>query len=155
MRICVLAVGKLRDGPMKGLYADYAGRLPWKLQTTEIADRNNDPPKMRVRREGEELRRRLPGGPLIALDETGTDLTSEAFAALLGQWRDNGADTVSFAIGGADGHCPDTLSMADRVLSFGNATWPHQMVRGMLAEQLYRASTILNGHPYHRRGKAG
>jgi len=155
VRICILAVGKLRDGPMKSLFSDYAGRLPWKLKVTEIADRSNDPPKTRVQREGEDLRKRLPAGRLLALDETGADLTSEAFAGLLRQSQDAGTDTVSFAIGGADGHCAQTLAAADRVLSFGQATWPHQMVRVMLAEQLYRASTILDGHPYHRRGKAG
>lgn len=155
MRLCILAVGKLRDGPMKALFSDYAGRLPWKVEVTEIADRSNDPPKVRVRREGEELRKKRPPGRLIALDESGADMTSEAFAALLGRWQDEGADTVSLAIGGADGHCPETLAAADTILSFGKATWPHQMVRVMVAEQLYRASTILGGHPYHRRGKAG
>lgn len=151
MRICVIAVGRLRDGSLKDLFATYSRRLPWPLTAIEIAERGSDPPSVRIQREGEDLRRRLPDGPLIVLDRSGTDLTSEALAATLARHRDDGAGTVSFAIGGADGHAPETLAAADLVLSFGRATWPHQLVRVMLAEQLYRASTILAGHPYHRR----
>ncbi|MCY3831185.1 MAG: 23S rRNA (pseudouridine(1915)-N(3))-methyltransferase RlmH [Rhodospirillaceae bacterium] len=150
MRICVIAVGRLRDGAPKDLFATYSKRLPWPLAVIEIAERGNDPPSVRVQREGEALRRRLPDGPLVVLDRSGTNLTSEALAAALARYRDNGAATVAFAIGGADGHAPETLAAADLVLSFGKATWPHQLVRVMLAEQLYRASTILAGHPYHR-----
>ena len=151
MRLCLIAVGKLRDGAPKELFAGYAGRLPWPLTVIEVAERGNDPPALRVQREGADLRKRLPGGPLIVLDETGADLASEALAETLARYRDAGAGTLTFAIGGADGHAPETLAAADLVLSFGRATWPHQLVRIMLAEQLYRASTILAGHPYHRR----
>lgn len=150
MRICVIAVGRLRGGAPNDLFATYSRRLPWPLTVVEIAERSGDRPAVRVRREGEELRRRLPDGPLIALDRSGDDLTSEALADVLAGYRDRGAGTVSFAIGGADGHAPETLAAADLVLSFGRATWPHRLVRIMLAEQLYRASTILAGHPYHR-----
>ena len=150
MRICVIAVGRLRDGALKDLFATYSRRLPWPLTVIEIAERGSDPPAVRVQREGEALRRRLPDGPLIVLDRAGTDLTSEALAATLARYRDRGTATVTFAIGGADGHAPETLAAADLVLSFGKATWPHRLVRVMLAEQLYRASAILAGHPYHR-----
>ncbi len=150
MRICVIAVGRLRDGALKDLFATYSRRLPWPLTVIEIAERGSDPPAVRVQREGEALRRRLPDGPLIVLDRAGTDLTSEALAATLARYRDRGTATVTFAIGGADGHAPETLAAADLVLSFGKATWPHRLVRIMLAEQLYRASAILAGHPYHR-----
>ena len=150
MRICVIAVGRLRDGAPKDLFATYSKRLPWPLTAVEIAERSSDPPAVRMQREGEALRRRLPDGPLVVLDRSGTDLTSEALAETLARYRDNGAATVAFAIGGADGHAPETLAAADLVLSFCRATWPHQLVRVMLAEQLYRASTILAGHPYHR-----
>ena len=150
MRICVIAVGRLRDGALEDLFATYSKRLPWPLTAIEIAERGSDPPAVRVQREGEALRRRLPDGPLIVLDRTGTDLTSEALAATLARYRDRGTATVTFAIGGADGHAPETLAAADLVLSFGKATWPHRLVRVMLAEQLYRASAILAGHPYHR-----
>lgn len=154
MRICILAVGKLRDGPMKDLFAEYVGRLPWPLAVTEIADRGKDPTNVRIRREGEDLRGKLPAGRLVALDESGRNMTSEKFAAMLGSWQDENVAAVNFAIGGADGHCPETLQRADNSISFGKATWPHQLVRVMLAEQLYRASTILAGHPYHRSGKS-
>ncbi len=150
MRICVIAVGRMRDGAPKDLFATYTKRLPWPLTVVEIAERGSGPPAVRAQREGEALRRRLPDGPLVVLDRSGTDLTSEALAGILARYRDNGAATVAFAIGGADGHAPETLAAADLVLSFGKATWPHQLVRVMLAEQLYRASTILAGHPYHR-----
>ena len=151
MRICVIAVGRLRDGPLKDMFATYSKRLPRPLTVVEVAERSSDPPAVRVQREGEDLRRRAPDGPLIVLDRSGADLTSEALAATLARYRDDGARAVSFAIGGADGHAPETLAAADLVLSFGRATWPHQLVRVMLAEQLYRASAILAGHPYHRR----
>lgn len=150
MRICVIAVGRLRDGPLKDLFATYSKRLPWPVTAIEVAEHGRDPPSVRIAREGEELRRRVPEGPLIVLDRSGADLTSEALAETLARYRDDGAGTVSFAIGGADGHAPETLAAAGLVLSFGRATWPHQLVRVMLAEQLYRASAILAGHPYHR-----
>lgn len=150
MRICLIAVGRLRDAALKDLFATYSKRLPWPLTTVEITERNSGPTPVRIRREGEELRRRLPGGPLIVLDRSGADLTSEALARTLQRYRDRGTATVAFAIGGAEGHAPETLAAADLVLSFGKATWPHQLVRVMLAEQLYRTSAILAGHPYHR-----
>jgi 23S rRNA (pseudouridine1915-N3)-methyltransferase len=88
----------------------------------------------------------------VVLDETGKDLSSEALAVLLGRWRDDGVREVRFLIGAADGHDATTRAGADLLLGFGKATWPHMLVRAMLAEQLYRATTILAGHPYHRSG---
>lgn len=84
------------------------------------------------------------------LDETGRDLGSAGLAAQLGRWRDDGVREVRFLIGAADGHDAATRAGADLLLSFGKATWPHMLVRAMLAEQLYRAATIMAGHPYHR-----
>ena len=89
-------------------------------------------------------------GRIVALDEHGRDLTSADLAALLGRWRDEGLRLVTFVIGGADGLDAAVLARADLRLAFGRATWPHMLVRPMLAEQLYRAGTILSGHPYHR-----
>jgi len=151
MRVCVVAVGKLRDGALKDLFAAYTKRLPWKLTVIEVAERGSDPPPVRVQRESEDLCGRLPDGPVFVLDESGIDLSSEELAQLIRRYRDEGIDTITFAIGGADGHAAETRDRADHVIAFGNATWPHQLVRVMLAEQLYRASTILAGHPYHRR----
>src|SRR3569833_2300609 len=87
---------------------------------------------------------------LITLDERGTLMGSEEFARKLGRWRDDGAEAVSFVIGGPDGLDPAFVKAANLSLSFSPLTWPHQLVRIMLAEQLYRATTILSGHPYHR-----
>jgi 23S rRNA (pseudouridine1915-N3)-methyltransferase len=90
------------------------------------------------------------GGIVVALDERGRMLGSEDFAGRLARWRDDGKPALSFVIGGADGLDPDFARTADLALSFSPLTWPHQLVRIMLAEQLYRATTILSGHPYHR-----
>ena len=87
---------------------------------------------------------------LVALDERGDNLDSAAFAGHLGRWRDELARDTIFAIGGADGLSPDLRRKAKIRMAFGSATWPHQMVRVMLLEQIYRAATILAGHPYHR-----
>ncbi len=87
---------------------------------------------------------------LVALDERGTAQSSAAFAATLGRWRDDGAREAAFLIGGADGHAPAVRERATLTLSFGAMTWPHALARVMLAEQLFRAATILAGHPYHR-----
>ena len=87
---------------------------------------------------------------MVALDERGKGIGSEAFASQIGRWRDDGRPAVSFVIGGADGLDPDFVKSADLVLSFSPMVWPHQLVRIMLAEQLYRTTTILSGHPYHR-----
>lgn len=91
-----------------------------------------------------------PNANVVALDEGGQNISSEKLAALLGRWRDDGAVGAAFLIGGADGHDPSLLDRAGYKLSFGALTWPHMLVRVMLAEQLYRAMTILAGHPYHR-----
>lgn len=114
----------------------YAKRLRGELNITEIGDTAAWPS--------------FDGGRTVALDETGRDLGSAALAAQLARWRDDGVREVRFLIGAADGHDPATRAGADLLLSFGKATWPHMLVRAMLAEQLYRATTIMAGHPYHR-----
>jgi 23S rRNA (pseudouridine1915-N3)-methyltransferase len=89
---------------------------------------------------------------IVLLDERGKAMASEDFAALLGKWRDDGVREVRFMLGAADGHCDAERASADLLLAFGPATWPHMLARAMLMEQLYRATTILAGHPYHRSG---
>lgn len=91
-----------------------------------------------------------PNANLVALDERGQNLSSEKLAAIIANWRDDGVGHTTFAIGGADGHDQSVLDRAAIRLSFGALTWPHMLVRVMLAEQLYRVMTILSGHPYHR-----
>jgi len=155
MRIAVIAVGKARPGAMRTLAEDYAKRLSqisgaWRLALVEVEAPAKLPVADRMRREAELLAARVPAGAvLVALDGGGKGLSSEDFAARLGAWRDQGRD-VAFVIGGADGLARDLVRRADLTLSLGAMTWPHMLARAMLLEQLYRASAILAGHPYHR-----
>ncbi len=151
MRILIAAVGRAKRGPALDLYDHYANRLRWPLALKEIEARPAGAAKVRKQREAESLLRAVPAGArLIALDEGGKTLPSAEFAAMIAEARDSGVDDLVFAIGGADGHAGALLKKADLVLSLGPMTWPHLLVRGMLAEQLYRAQQILSGHPYHR-----
>jgi 23S rRNA (pseudouridine1915-N3)-methyltransferase len=148
----------MKAGPERELAARYFERfakagpaigLEW-AGVSEIAESRAQSAALRKQEEGRALAAAVQGSALILLDETGKSIGSEAFAARIGDMRDTGARSVVFAIGGADGHDPDLRKSAALVLSFGVMTWPHQIVRVMLAEQLYRAATILSGHPYHR-----
>jgi len=148
MRITLAAVGRAREGPVRALCDDYVRRLPWPFVLHEIADVAGDG---RKERESEKLAAALPEGRLlIALDSRGRQMSSEAFAAWLGARRDEGCRELGFAIGGADGLAPALTSGAGLLLSLGAMTFPHLLARVLLLEQLYRASTILAGHPYHR-----
>ena len=155
MRVHICAVGRLRAGPEADLIDDYLTRFdrtgrgmglgPAKI--IEVEDRKN----AGMGAEADLLRRALPKGSLICcLDERGKVETSPAFATRLGGWRDAGRSDVAFIIGGADGIDPSLRTLADHKLSFGAMVWPHMLVRVMLAEQLYRAASILGGAPYHR-----
>ncbi len=147
MKLTLAAVGRARDSPARALFDDYVRRLPWPLTLREVADIAGD---KRREREGEKLLAAIPEGALIvALDSRGRQLSSEALAEWLGQQRDEGCRDLALVIGGADGLSPEVIARAGMTLSLGAMTWPHLMVRAMLAEQLYRASTILAGHPYH------
>ena len=116
----------------------------------EIEDRKADD-KSRRKREAELITAAIPdGATIVALDETGRNLTSREFAKRLSHWRDTGTNALVFIIGGADGLTDEIRNKATLVMSFGKSTWPHLLVRGMLAEQLYRAQQIHAGHPYHR-----
>ena len=140
MLLHVVARGKIARSPEAELVERYARRIAWPLKLTELPERG----------------RRLPE-PLapcrsVALDERGRDLSSAEFAAQLSRWRDDGAREARFLIGAADGHDTETREGADLLLSFGAATWPHLLARAMLLEQLWRATSIIAGHPYHREG---
>lgn len=151
MRLLIAAVGRLRAGPHRDLYADYMGRLPWTAELREFEAATSRSAVERQRREAELLLGALPPDALlVALDPRGRQLTSEDLAKRIGQWRDGGIGTLAFAIGGADGLDDRVRQKAQLVLSFGSLTWPHMLVRVMLAEQLFRAASILSGHPYHR-----
>lgn len=155
MRLTVVAVGRGRDDPARAVFEAYAERLkghplgPLTLKEVEV--RRTMPAHALPREEAKLLQAAAPAGaPLVALDERGQALSSAAFAARLGEWRDAGVPEVVFAIGGAEGLDDSVRGAAGLVLSLGAMTWPHLLVRGLLAEQLYRAQSILTGHPYHR-----
>ena len=150
MRVTIAAVGRVRRGPYAALYQDYAGRLPWAVDLHEIDVRKADPTQQ-SRREGERLLAAMPDGAfIVALDAGGRMLDSQDLADRIASWRDQGRRDVAFAIGGADGLHQAVRARADLVLSLGPMTWPHLLARVMLVEQLYRAASILSGHPYHR-----
>ncbi|MBN35968.1 MAG: 23S rRNA (pseudouridine(1915)-N(3))-methyltransferase RlmH [Rhodospirillaceae bacterium] len=148
MRVIVLAVGRCRDRVIIGQWDDYARRLPWNLSLVEINDADGPAKKQR---EAQKLLSAVPQGALvIALDERGKTLDSRGFAGWIERQRDEGRREMALIIGGADGLDQSVCERADLLLSLGAMTWPHMMVRVMLLEQLYRAHTILVGHPYHR-----
>lgn len=148
----------MKNGPERELVARYLERAqgsgkPLALTGFDVHELTESRAGSAASRKAEEakaIRATLPEGMLVMLDERGKSVSSEAFAAQLGRWRDDGRQAVGFVIGGADGIDPDFVKSADLVLSFSPMVWPHQLVRIMLAEQLYRATTILSGHPYHR-----
>ncbi|MGH1480060.1 MAG: 23S rRNA (pseudouridine(1915)-N(3))-methyltransferase RlmH [Geminicoccales bacterium] len=151
MRIHILAVGRDRKGPSVDLVSDYAKRCPWRIELVEVPPRRQGTSRQRLVEEAEKLRQFFPkGAALIALDERGQDLDSRAFADRIQKFQLDGKNALCFVIGSADGLDPILVKSADLRLAFGRATWPHRLVRVMLSEQIYRASTILTGHPYHR-----
>jgi 23S rRNA (pseudouridine1915-N3)-methyltransferase len=140
MRLHVIARGKIGRSPEAELVERYAKRIAWPFKLTELPDTGGTLP--------------APLSPAreALLDEHGKQLSSEEFAALLGKWRDDGVREARFVIGAADGHGDAARASADLLLGFGAMTWPHLLARAMLAEQLWRATSILAGHPYHRSG---
>ena len=155
MRIQLLAVGRLKAKPAKALFEDYARRLSWPIETREVEERRKLPPDRLKAAEAAKLIANLPepgdgDARIVALDEAGETLTSAAFAERLKSWRDGNVKLIVFVIGGADGLGTEVLARSHFRLSLGRMTWPHQLVRALLAEQLFRAQSILSGHPYHR-----
>ncbi len=155
MRLHICAVGRLRAGPARDLVDDYTQRIDRSgrplgigpFSEHEIEDKKGGG----MMAEAEMLRRTLPvGAMIVAMDERGSVISSPEFATQLAKWRDDGRQDVAFVIGGADGIAPLLRDRADFSISFGKMVWPHLLVRVMLAEQLYRATTILGGGPYHR-----
>jgi 23S rRNA (pseudouridine1915-N3)-methyltransferase len=159
MRIVVAAVGRLKPGPDRELAERYrdramkAGRAlnlrgPDMIEVKESRAREAD---RRMIEETIALSAALPDGAVkVVLDGRGQNASSDSFAQRIRGWRDGGRQAVGFMIGGADGLAAGLLDDADLVVAFGSATWPHQLVRIMLMEQIYRMTTILSGHPYHR-----
>ena len=140
MLLHIVARGKIGRSPEAELVERYLKRVSWPTKVTELPDRGGTAPA-------------LPANSVAAfLDERGKVLGSTEFAKLLERWRDEGKREARFVIGAADGHEEADRASADLLLSFGTATWPHLLVGAMLAEQLFRSTSILAGHPYHREG---
>lgn len=152
MHITIAAIGKSKGNSLYSqLYEEYTKRLPWTVQLRELEEKKPLPVEQRKSREAELLLEATSGcHRLIALDERGKDMTSPDFARIIGDWQQDGSSHLGILIGGQDGLDADIRRRADLVLSFGKLTWPHMLVRPLLAEQLYRAYTILTHHPYHR-----
>jgi 23S rRNA (pseudouridine1915-N3)-methyltransferase len=140
MRLHIIARGKIGRSPEAELVERYAKRIAWPFRISELPENGGTIPAA------------LTPGREVLLDERGRQLTSEEFAILLGRWRDEGMREARFIIGAADGHGEAARAGADLLLGFGAMTWPHLLARAMLAEQLWRATSILAGHPYHRSG---
>jgi len=150
MQLLILAVGKGRASPENSLTQGWLSRLPQGGSLIEVESKLY-PGQKRTDDEGGRLLRAIPDGAALAvLDPRGKDISSEELAALIDHWRNGGFSAACFAIGGANGHADKLRQRADRTIAFGRATWPHMLFRAMLAEQLYRASSILVNHPYHR-----
>jgi 23S rRNA (pseudouridine1915-N3)-methyltransferase len=150
VKLTICAVGRLKSGPERDLLDKYRRRITWPLDIVEMEERRKLSAAELKQREGALIEQALPQGYVrVAMDERGKSLSSREFADRLGNWRDQARD-VAFMIGGADGLAADLRKSAEATISFGAATWPHQLARAMLVEQIYRAQEILAGHPYHR-----
>lgn len=159
MRLAVIAIGRLKQGPerelsdrYRGRFDDIGRRLGFRgLDVHEIPESRARDSEQRIREEAASILALIPQEALlVALDERGKNIDSVAFAAHLGRWRDESVANTVFVVGGADGLSPELRRRVKLSVAFGAATWPHQIVRVMLLEQIYRAATILAGHPYHR-----
>jgi 23S rRNA (pseudouridine1915-N3)-methyltransferase len=156
MKLSIVAVGRLRGGPDVDLAQDWLARADAAGRTAHIGPVRciEVEPKVAMGARDREAEALLAatdaGGVIILMDERGENWTSAELARRIGRWRDDGVREVSFLIGGADGHGTAARAAARHVLAFGAQTWPHRLLRAMLAEQLYRAVTILTGSPYHR-----
>src|SRR5262245_9626043 len=159
MRIVIAAVGRLKQGPERDLAERYRKRAAdagrgvgfQAVDIVEIRESRADSAERRMLEESIAIANVVPERAVsVMLDERGESLSSAAFASRLRGWRAEGRPAVTFIIGGADGLAPSLRGKADLGLAFGASTWPHQLVRIMLLEQIYRAVTILSGHPYHR-----
>ena len=140
MRLHIIARGKIGRSPEAQLVDRYIKRISWPLHVTELPDSGGRMPEM------------PPHSRTVMLDEKGRQMSSLAFAETLRDWRDDGVRETAFLIGAADGFDDAQRESADFLIAFGKTTWPHLLARAMLAEQLWRATSIIAGHPYHREG---
>ncbi len=152
MTLHIIAVGRLKAGPEADLFERYNSRLRPRLTVTELKEERGSAAVIKRDEAAAMLRALTPEAFAVALDLGGQALDSQTFAAHLASWQGLGRP-VCFLIGGAEGLDAPVIARANHVLSFGTMTWPHFLVRAMLAEQLYRAQAIASGHPYHRSGR--
>lgn len=151
MDIIIACIGHMKPSPELDLLSKYIKQTRWNVVVREFEDKKPGSAEERKKREGALLLSAVPAGAkIVVMDERGKQLCSEKFARRLGGWQDESVPAVAFLIGGADGHSEEIRQKADLILAFGEMTWPHMLARVMLAEQIYRAKTILDGHPYHR-----
>ncbi len=151
MKLTLVAVGRGKRGPETDLFTHYCGRLRPSLTLIEVEERRPLSGSELMAREATLISAKIPDGAyVVAMDERGKALKSRDFANMMQARQDDGIRELVFIIGGADGLDPALRARADLTLCFGPQTWPHMLVRGMLAEQLYRAQSIHAGHPYHR-----
>jgi 23S rRNA (pseudouridine1915-N3)-methyltransferase len=152
MRVLISAIGKLgKKSHEQALIDDYVKKTRWPITIRESEEKKTLSGDLLKEAESKLLWNNLPkGAKVVALDERGEEPSSREFAQKIARWRDNGVQDIVFLLGGADGHTQETRNKADMVLSFGRMTVPHFLARVLLAEQIYRAKTILDGHPYHR-----
>ncbi len=159
MRVTIIAVGRVKSGPERELISRYESRFQatgksigiTTKELVELSESRAASPQQRSFEEAQKIVKAIPPGAfVIALDERGKNMASNQFANNLQSRLDEGCRDLALLIGGVDGHGELIRQKADLLLSFGQLTWPHQIVRLMLMEQLYRATTILTGHPYHR-----
>jgi len=151
MRTHILAISKWKKGPEQALFESYSNRLRPKPVLKELEVRKKLSGLELKQAEAELLLESVPkGAVIVALDERGKTMPSREFANRIQAWQDQGRGDIAFIIGGADGLDESVRASCDLLISFGSMTWPHMLVRPMLAEQLFRAHSILAGHPYHR-----
>jgi len=153
MKITIISIGKFENSPHKAVFETYLKRMKWKIELKELDLKNSQNLSVGKIKEGEGeliLKALKPSSKLIALDENGKQFSSRNFAKLISDFAVAGDSDLTFVIGGSDGLSEAVLKKASLKISFGLATFPHLMVRAILLEQLYRASTIIDGHPYHR-----
>lgn len=151
MDIIIACIGHMKPSPELDLLSKYIKQTRWNVVVREFEDKKPGSVEERKKREGALLLSAVPAAAkIVVMDERGKLLSSEKFAKRLGDWQDESVPAVAFLIGGADGHSEEIRQKADLILAFGEMTWPHMLARVMLAEQIYRAKTILDGHPYHR-----
>lgn len=144
MKVLIAAVGKLKAGPELALFSEYTKRLPWKIEVKEIKPQGMEAEVPLLLAATEICDKR------VLLDERGKTFSSREFADQLKNWQMQDHSHIGFIVGGADGASETLRKKADLLLAFGRMSWPHMLARAMLAEQLYRASTLISGHPYHR-----